>query len=72
MDLLVPLFLQMWRQRFDLHSVDLDPVAVSSYECSVIVTDHDALDCDQLLENSKLIIDAGGRHRKSASNIIRA
>ena len=71
-DPLVPVFPQMRRHQFKLHSVDLDPAVIASYDCIVIVTDHDALDYEQLRENAQLIIDARGRYRDGGPNIIRA
>lgn len=71
-DPLVPEFPQLRRHQFDMHSVELNPQVISSYDCVVIVTDHDAVDYDQLLEHSQLIVDARGRYRHNGGNIIRA
>ena len=45
----------------DLKSVPLTPELLAAQDCVVLVTDHDALDYDMILNHAKLIVDARGR-----------
>jgi len=52
------------RYNFDLVSVDLTPESLASFDCAILVTDHDAFDYGLILENSKLIVDTRGVYQK--------
>ncbi len=56
-------FPKMRKHLFDLHSIELTPDKVKSYDCVVIVSDHDSIDYQMLLANAKLIVDTRGRYR---------
>jgi len=68
----VPKFPPMRNYRFELKSVKLDAVTLTSYDAVVLVTDHERFDYDLIKQNATLIIDARGRYRESADNIIKA
>ena len=61
---------------FDEHGVSLSsvPLDPGAYDCVVIVTDHAAVDYDQLVEDAKLVVDlrnATGRNGKSSDKVWR-
>src|SRR6056297_3284135 len=68
----VPKFPPMRNYRFELKSVKLDAVTLTSYDAVVLVTDHERFDYDLIKQNATLIIDARGRFRESADNIVKA
>jgi UDP-N-acetyl-D-glucosamine dehydrogenase len=68
----VPLFPKMRKHRFDLRSNEISRELLSSMDCVVIATDHDAFDYDLILNNSNLIIDTRGRYRKQFRNVVKA
>jgi len=68
----VPKFPPMRNYRFELKSVKLDAVTLTSYDAVVLVTDHDSFDYHMIKQNARLIVDARGRYRESADNIIKA
>src|SRR6056297_3102689 len=68
----VPVFPPMRNYRFELKSVKLDAVTLTSYDAVVLVTDHERFDYDLIKQNATLIIDARGRFRESADNIVKA
>jgi len=65
-------FPQMREHHFDLTSVTLSPDKVSSYDCIVLVTDHDKFDYASLKHHAKLIVDCRGRYSELTDSIIRA
>ena len=68
----VPVFPAMRNYRFDLESVELNADTLASYDSVVLVTDHDGFDYDLIKQHATLIIDARGRYREAADNIIKA
>lgn len=56
-------FPKMRKHVFNLHSVELTPDIIQSYDCIVIASDHDSIDYQMLLEKAKLIVDTRGRYR---------
>lgn len=63
----VPKFPRMRKHRIDLKSVALSDATVASYDAVVIVTDHRAVDYDQLGRCAKLIIDTRNAMAKVSS-----
>ena len=53
----VPLFPAMRAHHFDLHSVNLTPETIASYDCVVLATAHQAFDYSLIAQNAKLIVD---------------
>ena len=49
---------------------DLKKLNIKSYDASIIVTDHDTIDYNKLLKNSKIIIDTRGRLKNKKSKKI--
>lgn len=68
----VPVFPKMREHQFNLSSVALTPVALSSYDCVVVATDHDRFDYAMIKEGAKLIVDTRGRYLEPASHIVKA
>jgi UDP-N-acetyl-D-glucosamine dehydrogenase len=60
---------------FDLHSIELTPEAVASYDAVLIATDHRAVDYDLLREHAQLILDTRNAMRAAgleAGNVVKA
>jgi UDP-N-acetyl-D-glucosamine dehydrogenase len=68
----VPRFPRMREHRFELESVPLDEKSVASYDCVVLVTDHDAFDYGLIGRHARLLVDTRGRYSDAAPNIVRA
>lgn len=68
----VPTFPKMRKYRFDLSSIPLDPDTLSSYDCAVIATDHDAFDYEFIKRHSRLIVDTRGVFLEPAAHVFRA
>ncbi len=68
----VPIFPKMRKHQFTLSSVDLSAKAISSYDCIVIATNHDAFDSAMIKQHANLIVDTRGVYLEPASNIVRA
>jgi UDP-N-acetyl-D-glucosamine dehydrogenase len=65
-------FPNMREHNFELKSVDLSPEKVASYDCVVLLTDHDEFDYDMFAENSQLLIDTRGRYREPFKSLVKA
>ena len=68
----VPAFPQMREHQFDLKSTPLGAESLSSQDCVVLVTDHDAFDYESIAAHSKLLVDTRGRYAKPQSHIVKA
>ena len=55
-----------------LDSIDLTLENVKKYDCILLITDHDNVDYELLIESGKLIIDTRGRLRGDYKNVIPA
>ena len=71
-DPFVPQFPKMREHRFDLRSVPLDPATIASFDCVVLVTDHDAFDYASIRQHARLLVDTRGRYPTSGPNLIKA
>ncbi|MCK5499534.1 MAG: UDP-N-acetyl-D-glucosamine dehydrogenase, partial [Gammaproteobacteria bacterium] len=68
----VPKFPGMRRYTFDLQSEELTADNLSSYDCVVIGTNHDAFDYELIRQNAQLIVDTRGVYRQPDEKIIKA
>jgi UDP-N-acetyl-D-glucosamine dehydrogenase len=65
-------FPRMREHRFDLASIALTPETLGSYDCAVLLTDHDRFDYEMILQHSALVVDSRGVYRAAAANLVRA
>jgi UDP-N-acetyl-D-glucosamine dehydrogenase len=68
----VPVFPRMREHSFDLKSIALSPESLSSFDCAVIATNHDAFDYAMIKQHAKLIVDTRGVYLEPAPNVIKA
>lgn len=68
----VAAFPRMRGHSFDLKSIDLTPEAIRSYDCVVVLTDHDRFDFDLIRKHARLIVDSRGRYRAAFDNVVKA
>ena len=68
----VPVFPKIRKHNFALRSVVLTPKSVSSYDCVLLATNHDAFDYQMIKKHAKLIVDTRGVYLEPASNIVKA
>lgn len=66
----VPFFPAMRAHHFDLHSESLDAEVLSSYDCVVLATAHQAFDYDLIARSAQLIVDTRGAFRHYQQNNI--
>jgi UDP-N-acetyl-D-glucosamine dehydrogenase len=57
---------------FDLHSVELTPESIASYDCLVLATNHSAFDYEMIRESAQLIIDTRGVYKEDRETVFRA
>lgn len=65
-------FPTMREHHFDLASVQLTPEAIASYDCVVVLTDHDQFDYDTIARHATLLVDSRGRYRLPMANLVKA
>lgn len=68
----VPEFPRMREHHFDLKSVELSPTTLASYNCVVLLTDHDQFDYAMIAEHSQLLVDSRGRYRTPFPTLVKA
>lgn len=69
----IPEFPHMRNHYMPLKNIELTHEIVASFDCVVIMTDHDYINYDEILKNAKLVIDTRGRFRNVKSEkLIRA
>ncbi len=68
----VPLFPKMREHRFNLGSVELSARSIASYDCVVLVTDHDDFDFELIARHARLLIDTRDRYKKESPNVVKA
>ena len=71
-DPFVPTFPRMRRHHFALTSVELTAESLSSYDCVIIGTHHDAFDYEFILAHADLIVDTRGVYRGKENNVVHA
>jgi len=66
----VPSFPEMRKYKFDLESQPVTPETISSYDCILIITDHDDVDYEMIGTHASLIVDTrNAMHRVPAERI---
>ena len=65
-------FPEMREHKFDLSSRPLSAEMLKSYDCVVLLTDHDDFDYDLIIENSSLMVDSRGKYRDAQPNLVKA
>lgn len=68
----VPVFPEMRKYRFELSTVDLTPENISSFDCILIATDHDAFDYEMIRANAALVVDTRGVYRVPFPTLVKA
>ena len=68
----VPIFPKIRKHDFALSSVPLTPETLASYDCVVLITNHDAFDYRLIKKHAKLIVDTRGVYLEPADNIVKA
>lgn len=68
----VPVFPKMREHAFDLQSIELNGQSLTSFDCVLIATDHDAFDYEMIKQYAHLIVDTRGRYSASTSHIVKA
>ncbi|HUL40621.1 MAG TPA: nucleotide sugar dehydrogenase [Burkholderiales bacterium] len=68
----VPVFPKIRKHHFALRSVALTPKSISSYDCVLLATNHDAFDYQAIKKHAKLIVDTRGVYLEPAINIVKA
>lgn len=68
----VPVFPKMREHHFELSSVELTSTTLSSYDCVLVATNHDAFDYDLIRNHARLVVDTRGVYRESFQSLVRA
>ena len=68
----VPIFPKMREHNFDLHSIELTPVTLASYDVVLLATSHTAFDFPMIQEHARLIVDTRGVYLERLPNVIKA
>jgi len=68
----VPRFPQMRKHAIELVSNDLSPQMLAEFDCTVLVTDHDAFDYELIAANASLIVDTRGRFLTTNDKVVAA
>lgn len=68
----VPRFPRMRAHRFELESASLDANSLPTYDCVVLVTDHDAFDYELVRRHARLVVDTRGRYPAGTPNVVAA
>lgn len=55
-----------------LESVHLSLETISTYDCVILITDHDKFDFDLIEKSAQLIVDTRGKYRTNSAHIVRA
>ena len=68
----VPLFPSRNNSLCELESIQLTPDALKSFDCTVILTNHDRFNWNMIKEYSKIIVDARGQFKPDNKHIFQA
>jgi len=69
----VPFFPAMRVHHFDLHSQDLNPQMLATYDCVVLATAHCVFDYEMIAQHARLVVDTRGAFRQcKQDNIVSA
>ncbi len=64
--------MRTWPDLPPLESVELTPAVLAAADAVLVVTDHDEVDYDLVLEHASLIVDTRGVYRDPAPHVVRA
>jgi len=62
----------MRAHHFELASVPLEGKTLETYDCVVLVTDHDAFDYELIARHARLVVDTRGRYPAGTPNVVSA
>ncbi len=68
----IPVFPKLRKHSFDLASTPLTPATLESFDCALLVTDHDRFDYDMIFSHAPLIVDTRGRFQEKTGKILKA
>ena len=68
----VPVFPEMREHNFDLSSVELTPKSLETYDCVVLLTDHEKFDYNMIIKHSTFLVDTRGKLKERSERIMRA
>lgn len=68
----VLVFPKMREHHFDLSSVPVTTVSLTTYDCVLLATDHDKFDYPMIKANAQLIVDSRGKYLEPAEHIVKA
>ena len=71
-DPFVPVFPKLRKHNFELEHVPITRETLASYDCVLLVTDHDQVDYEMVLEHAALIVDTRGVYKDAAPHVIKA
>ena len=64
-------FPKMRKYDYKISSTNITPTNLSKFDIVCICTDHDSIDYDLIISNSRTVIDTRGRLRKKYSNLVK-
>ena len=68
----VPRFPRMREHHFDLASTVLTAESLTSFDCVLIATHHDAFDYELIRKHAKMVVDTRGVYRQTLPNVVKA
>jgi UDP-N-acetyl-D-glucosamine dehydrogenase len=68
----VPVFPKMREHNFELSSVLLTIDNLKNFDAAIVLTDHDDVDYELVIKNTKIVIDTRGRYKGSFENLVKA
>ena len=68
----VPVFPEMREHSFDLSSLELTPQSLESFDCVVLLTDHEKFDYNMIIKHSTFLVDTRGKLKERSERIMRA
>ena len=71
-DPFIPVFPKLRKYTFELEHVSITPETLVNYDCVLLVTDHDEVDYEMVLQHATLIIDTRGVYKTRAQHVINA
>ena len=71
-DPFIPNFPEMKKYKFNLKSLELTKKNLKEQSLVLVATDHDQIDYDFILNQSKLIVDSRGVYKNKSKKIIKA
>ncbi|QQS17067.1 MAG: nucleotide sugar dehydrogenase [Neisseriales bacterium] len=71
-DPFIPAFPKMRSHHLDLASIALTPQVIATYDCVLLLTDHDAFDYELILQHATHIVDTRGRYLLPVTKVTQA